>query len=149
MNRRPTDCVRDGEGLVLDFFGHVFDFRRSDEVCCVMIDAVPPGQGVHLHVHDAMDEHFYVLDGAFRFGLGDETMDAGPGDYLHAERGTPHGFRCVSKAPGRLLCVSLPGGFEEFCRAVLDAVRAKGMDPATLAAVAARFGTRFVGPVPE
>jgi mannose-6-phosphate isomerase-like protein (cupin superfamily) len=45
-----------------------------------------------LHVHHADDEAWYVLDGALRFRLGEQTFEAGPGGAVMAPKGTPHSY---------------------------------------------------------
>ncbi len=147
MNSCEFEHVKSGDRRVIDFFGHSMDFRRTDEECCIMIDTVPPGQGVPMHRHAGWGEFFYVLEGSFRFGLGDSVVKASPGDSLTAAAGTPHGFECAGEESGRLLCVSTPGGFEKFCEAVLEEM-GEGFDPAKFARIAARFDTEFLGPLP-
>ena len=45
-----------------------------------------------LHVHHGDDEAWYVLEGTLRFRLGEETVEAGPGDAVMAPKGTPHAY---------------------------------------------------------
>jgi mannose-6-phosphate isomerase-like protein (cupin superfamily) len=45
-----------------------------------------------LHVHHADDEAWYVLEGALRFRLGDEVIEAGPGEAVLARKGVPHAY---------------------------------------------------------
>ncbi len=45
-----------------------------------------------LHVHHADDEAWYVLEGALRFRIGDETYEAGPGAAVLAAKDTPHAY---------------------------------------------------------
>ncbi|BBL80550.1 hypothetical protein Rxycam_02005 [Rubrobacter xylanophilus DSM 9941] len=59
------------------------------------------------------DEGFYVLEGRFEFPLGEGTVEAGPGSFVHIPGGTVHTFRCVGTAPGRLLVTASPAGPHE------------------------------------
>ena len=62
-----------------------------------------------LHVHHADDEAWYVLDGALRFRLGDETYEAGPGGAVLAPKGTPHAYGNARRGePARYLLVMTP-----------------------------------------
>jgi mannose-6-phosphate isomerase-like protein (cupin superfamily) len=62
-----------------------------------------------LHVHHADDEAWYVLDGALRFRIGDDTFEAGPGSAALAPKGTPHTYGNASKGrPARYLLVMTP-----------------------------------------
>jgi mannose-6-phosphate isomerase-like protein (cupin superfamily) len=71
------------------------------------------GSGPPRHVHAEHDEMWYVLEGRFRFALGDREFDAGPGDVVVGPRGVPHTFRAET-ANSRLLDIYMPGGFERF-----------------------------------
>ena len=73
-----------------------------------------PGTGVPSHLHVAMEEIFYVLDGTFDFTVGSRLERLGPGSLTFVPRGTPHGFRNVGDRAGRLLDVHSPAGFEAF-----------------------------------
>jgi mannose-6-phosphate isomerase-like protein (cupin superfamily) len=45
-----------------------------------------------LHVHHTDDEAWYVLEGALRFRIGDETHEAGPGGAVLARKGVQHAY---------------------------------------------------------
>lgn len=57
------------------------------------------GHGPKPHTHP-YGEVFVVRSGSARFTVGDETVEAGPGDIVVAEPDEPHGF--VSVGPDRL-----------------------------------------------
>jgi len=59
-------------------------------VSLILADAAP-GDGPRLHRHE-YEEVFAVQAGSVRFTLGDETVDAAPGDVVVAPAGVPHGF---------------------------------------------------------
>jgi quercetin dioxygenase-like cupin family protein len=90
------------------------------------------------HLHRGFEESFFVLDGHFTFGLGDETVEADPGTYLVVPRGTAH---MITAGPGggRFLTLMVPGGLEEMFFELgslpADAVR----DPAARAAISERY----------
>jgi quercetin dioxygenase-like cupin family protein len=50
------------------------------------------GATTPLHIHHHADETFYVIDGRLTLAVGDERLDAGPGDFVLAPRGIPHAF---------------------------------------------------------
>ena len=58
-----------------------------------------------LHVHHDDDEAWYVLSGRLAFRLGDDEVDAGPGEAVCARRGVPHTFRNPGAEPARYLLV--------------------------------------------
>ena len=62
-----------------------------------------------LHVHHADDEAWYVLEGALRFRLGEEIVEAGAGAAVLAPKGTPHAYGNARRgAPVRYLLVMTP-----------------------------------------
>jgi mannose-6-phosphate isomerase-like protein (cupin superfamily) len=69
-----------------------------------------PGQGPALHRHP-YPETWVVRSGRALITAGDEETEAGPGDFVVVEPGTPHGFRNLG--PGRLeiVCIHASGRF--------------------------------------
>lgn len=104
-----------------------------------------PGEGPAEHVHHREHELWYVLDGEFRFLLGDTVIDQPTGGLAFGPRGTPHTFQNVGTTPGRLLVITAPAGFEEF---LLEYDRRAGdhNDTEALAAAAEAGGLDFTGP---
>lgn len=113
------------------------------------------GSAVPLHLNDRWDRGFYVLQGEYIFVVGDENISASPGAWVFVPRNTLHAWRCES-AEGRLLNVTVPGGFERFYREVGEGV----IDPThlpprrepeieSLSNVAAQHGITITGPPPS
>jgi mannose-6-phosphate isomerase-like protein (cupin superfamily) len=90
------------------------------------------------HLHRGFEESFYVLDGAFTFTIGEESVEATPGMYLLVPRETPHTISAADGG-GRFLTLMVPGGLEEmfFELGTLppNAIR----DPVARAAVSLRY----------
>lgn len=57
-----------------------------------------PGQGPSLHTHP-YSETFVIHEGSIRFTVGEQVIDAGPGDIVVVPPRTPHGFTNVGDAP--------------------------------------------------
>jgi len=77
-----------------------------------------------LHVHNADDEAWYVLEGVLRFRIGDETFEAGPCSGVLAPKGTPHSYGNARKGePARYLLVMTPR-----IRALVTALHEPGAD---------------------
>jgi mannose-6-phosphate isomerase-like protein (cupin superfamily) len=100
--------------------------EQSNGEVSVIETAPPPGAGPRLHAHD-FDEAFYVIEGTLTFQLGDEIVEAGPGDLAFAPRGVPHTFANLSDAPVRQLIVCTPAGFERYFARM--AAERQGVDP--------------------
>lgn len=59
----------------------------------VVENSVPAGYaGPPLHVHDRIDETFYVIEGELTFRLDDDVVTGGSGMTVHVPRGVPHTF---------------------------------------------------------
>jgi quercetin dioxygenase-like cupin family protein len=74
----------------------------------------PPGQGPPYHIHDALDEVIYVLDGTLRIRLADQVEEVTPGAFVFIPRGTPHTWEGRGDKPVRFLAVIAPAGLEAF-----------------------------------
>src|ERR1044072_8909221 len=70
----------------------VFKLRgtQTREAMSVFEAANAPTQGPPLHVHAALDELIYVIDGAIRVRLDDRVERAAAGACVFIPRGTPH-----------------------------------------------------------
>lgn len=106
---------------------------------------LPAGEGPPLHVHEREDEFFRVLSGRFSFRCGDEAVELEEGGCILLPRGMPHTFLALGEGENRLMCIVTPGGFEGFFP---DVDRERPATPEALAALAARYGVRFLPPEP-
>jgi len=66
------------------------------------------------HVHKDHDEVFIVLNGTFRFIVGDADTDAPHGSVILVPRGSSHGFTMGPGSSALLLVV--PSGLEDYFR---------------------------------
>jgi mannose-6-phosphate isomerase-like protein (cupin superfamily) len=112
-----------------------------------------------LHRHTREDEYSYVLEGRMGALLGDEVLEAGPGDLVLKPRGEWHTFWNAGEEPCRILEIISPAGFEGFFAELVDlggvaqaAPETLGalcqryaleMDPASIPGLIERFGVRF------
>ena len=81
---------------------------------------VPPGGGPPPHIHTREDEIFYVLEGEIEFLLGEETITAGPGDFVNVPRGTVHRFENTGAATAKLVLTFTPAGIEHWFADTLE-----------------------------
>lgn len=65
-----------------------------------------------LHVHTREDESNFILKGEILFTVGDKTIHAKAGDYIHLPKNVPHTFKLLTGTAETLLVIT-PGGFEE------------------------------------
>ncbi|MFE0461171.1 cupin domain-containing protein [Kitasatospora sp. NPDC058965] len=106
----------------------------------------PPAGGPPVHLHQGIDETFYVIEGAYEIQLGDRIHEAGPGTLLYGPRGIGHGFRNISDRPSRMLCISTPGGAETLFEGLAEILGHDGPpDRAAVAALVARHDIQYLG----
>lgn len=102
------------------------------------------GAGVPLHFHPAQDEMFYVLEGSYRFRVGDELFDLEAGDSVFLPRKIPHAWMLLSEKGTTHVLVQPAGELENFF------VKLKAIDhvptPEEVAKISEESGMRVVGP---
>src|SRR5690349_15841088 len=100
----------------------------------------PRALAAPLHLHTREDEYSFVLEGRMGALLGDDVVEAGPGDLVFKPRNQWHTFWNAGDEPCRILEIIAPAGFERFFQE-LDALGgALQADPAELAALNGRYG---------
>ena len=67
-----------------------------------------------MHTHEHEDEYSYVLSGRMGAQIGDEIVDAGPGELVVKPRGIPHAFWNSGDEETVLLELISPGGFANY-----------------------------------
>lgn len=92
-----------------------------------------------LHRHNREDEYSYVLEGRMGALLGDEVLEAGPGELVFKPRGEWHTFWNASEQPCRILEIIAPAGFERFFAELLDLGGVARADPETLGQLCERY----------
>jgi quercetin dioxygenase-like cupin family protein len=102
-----------------------------------------PGEGPPLHVHTREDETVYVLEGDFRWKLGDDLSETGPGSFVFIPRGLAHTWEVVGDRPGRALITFAPAGMEGFFDRLSSMTE---FDPEEFRAAAASHAMEVVGP---
>ncbi len=93
------------------------------------------------HLHDAMVDSFYVLDGTLTLQLDGRTAEAAPGSYALVPPGNAHTFSNPSTEPVRFLSLMAPAGFERY---MVEAAAAGPLDPAAMAEIASRYDFRAI-----
>ncbi len=108
-------------------FGGVFRFLLTEEESggssATMEILVPPGIGPDSHIHESEEEQFYVIEGELTYQVGEQTIHASSGDFIHIPRGTVHSFK-NGRLPAKLLAIFAPAGaekvFQEAGEAMVD-----------------------------
>lgn len=151
--------LRSGEGDALWFLGNLATIKTAGAHTRGALTVVeflnPAGFAPPVHRHLAEDEAFYILDGHAQFRCGEETFDAGPGDFVLLPVNRPHTFLVGPDQPLRALQITTPAGFEDFAAEVgrpateLRLPDPGPIDPAALGHAAGRHALEVVGPPPH
>src|SRR5262249_19506206 len=64
---------------------------------------LPVGSAPPLHVHDNLDDTWYILEGEMVVRCGDQEAVVGAGPWVSMPRGVPHAFRVVGDREARIL----------------------------------------------
>lgn len=125
-------AVKSGEGEARWWFGQLAEIKAEAadtggqftivEVTCA------PGFEAPLHVHHREDEAFWILDGEVTLYVGEQTIQAGPGDYAFGPRDVPHRYT-VGDAGCRMLFICTPAGFEALVRDMSEPAASRSVPP--------------------
>jgi mannose-6-phosphate isomerase-like protein (cupin superfamily) len=99
----------------------------------------PRALAAPLHRHNREDEYSYVIEGRMGALLGDDVLEAGPGDLVFKPRGEWHTFWNAGDEPCRILEIISPAGFERFFAELVDLGGVTQADPADLGALCERY----------
>jgi mannose-6-phosphate isomerase-like protein (cupin superfamily) len=80
---------------------------------CLIDMLIPAGGGPPPHRHD-FDEMFHVLDGTVEVTVRDATSRATTGQTVNIPANAPHRFHNPGDSTLRLLCLTAPGGLDEY-----------------------------------
>ena len=100
----------------------------------------PHALAAPLHLHTREDEYSYVLQGRMGALLGDDVVEAGPGDLVFKPRNQWHTFWNAGDEPCRILEIISPAGFELFFQELVDMGGVTQADPEALAQLNERYG---------
>jgi mannose-6-phosphate isomerase-like protein (cupin superfamily) len=132
----------EGKGGMISGIGVRFmiDGDETDQRFSLVEHPMPPRSlAAPLHRHLREDEYTYVLKGRVGALLGDEVLEAGPGDLVWKPRNQWHTFWNPGDEPASILEIISPAGFERFFEELLDLGGAFKAAPQALAELAARY----------
>jgi mannose-6-phosphate isomerase-like protein (cupin superfamily) len=100
----------------------------------------PRALAAPVHRHTREDEYSYVLQGRMGALLGDEVVEAGPGDLVFKPRDQWHTFWNAGDEPCRILEIISPAGFERFFQELSDLGGVLAAGPDAVAELSERYG---------
>ena len=87
----------------------VTEAESGGQIGMVVFYAKPnEGPGENALLEYKMTETFYVLEGTFRFFVGDNTYEGGPGTVVVNPPNVPHSFTNIGPAVGKILDIFTP-----------------------------------------
>jgi len=99
----------------------------------------PRALAAPLHRHTREDEYSYVVTGRMGALLGDEVLEAGPGDLVFKPRNQWHTFWNAGDEPCRILEIIAPAGFERFFAELVELGGVAQADPQVVGELCARY----------
>lgn len=100
----------------------------------------PRALAAPLHRHTREDEYSFVLEGRMGGLLGDDVVEAGPGDLVFKPRNEWHTFWNAGEEPCRILEIIAPAGFEHFFEELVDLGGVLNASEQELATLNDRYG---------
>ena len=100
----------------------------------------PRALAAPLHRHTREDEYSFVLEGRMGALLGDEVVEAGPGNLVFKPRDQWHTFWNAGDEPCRILEIIAPAGFEDFFHELSGMGGVTQADEQALAELNDRYG---------
>jgi quercetin dioxygenase-like cupin family protein len=144
MQSAVRNVLGPGEGEVVHLYAlgvrFMIDAETTGGAFSLVEHPLPPrGLGAPLHTHRNEDEYSYVLEGRIGVQLGDEVLEAGPGELVFKPRGVAHAFWNAGEEPARLLELISPAGFENYFRELAPLLGAPEQDEAAIREVVDRY----------
>ena len=144
MHTAPTRVVKPADGKA-GFLGSIgVRFMLDGEASDGGFALVEHPMSAHalaapLHKHAREDEYSFVLEGRMGALLGDDVLEAGPGDLVFKPRNEWHTFWNAGDAPCRILEIIAPAGFERFFAELVDMGGVAQASPETLGGLCQRY----------
>jgi mannose-6-phosphate isomerase-like protein (cupin superfamily) len=118
----------------------MIDGEEAGERFSLVEHPMPPrALAAPLHRHNREDEYSYVLEGRMGALLGDDVLEAGPGDLVFKPRNEWHTFWNAGEEPARILEIISPAGFERFFEELVEMGGVAQADPEEMAALCGRY----------
>jgi mannose-6-phosphate isomerase-like protein (cupin superfamily) len=104
-----------------------------------------PGFDTGLHVHERLEETWFVLSGELEFRVGDEAFTAGAGATVFVPPHVPHAFANRGREDARFLLTLSPPGHDRYFDELAEILAADGPpDPEMIANLRDRYDTRQI-----
>jgi quercetin dioxygenase-like cupin family protein len=137
-----------GEGRSVSLRGTRVQFKvesdRANGASLTEWEALP-GFDTGLHVHERLEETWYVLDGELEFRVDGETFVAAAGATVFVPPQSAHGFANRTDRPARFLLTMSPPGHDRYFDELAEILEGDGPPAAeAIAELRRRYDTRQI-----
>src|SRR3954453_13403293 len=137
-----------GQGRTADLANlgnrYMIDSAQTDGRFALIEHTIAPRKlAAPMHVHEREDEYSFILSGRMGAQIGDEVVEAGPGELVFKPRGIWHAFWSASDEEAHVLELISPGDFAGYFEEIAPLVAAEQPDFAKLGEVQARYALRM------
>jgi mannose-6-phosphate isomerase-like protein (cupin superfamily) len=144
MTTSTSIKLASGEGRTADLATlgnrYMIDVAQTDGRFALIEHTIPPrALAAPMHVHEREDEYSFVLSGRMGAQVGDEVVEAGPGELVFKPRGIWHAFWSASDEETHVLELISPGEFAHYFEEIAPLLSAEQPDFEKLGAVQARY----------
>ena len=143
-----TDLVRlsagEGDFVSLRGTGVTFKVKSGQADGASLTEwVVAPGFDTGLHVHDRLEETWYVLHGELEFRLGEEIFNAPSGACVFVPPQLPHAFANRRQEPAKFLLMTSPPTHDRYFVELAEILARTGPpDSEAIAALRAKYDTQ-------
>lgn len=142
---REGVLLEPGDGRSLSLRGTEVRFKvESDQAAGASWTewTAAPGFDTGLHVHERLEETWYILDGEIEFHVGEEIFRAVAGACVFVPPFTPHAFANRGDAAARFLLVMSPSGHDRYFDELAEILSVEGPpDSKAIAELRRRYDT--------
>jgi quercetin dioxygenase-like cupin family protein len=140
--------VEPGQGRSVSLRGTEVRFTvestDANGASCTEWDAAP-GFDTGLHVHERLEETWYVLEGELEFRLGEETFTATPGATVFVPPRVAHAFANRTDGTARFLLILSPPGHDRYFDELAEILAVEGPpDSDAIAELRRRYDTEQI-----
>lgn len=118
--------------------------KDTDNALSVFVYSSTEKIGPSLHMHLHQDEFFYVVEGTYRFVVGEETLELNVGDTIFLPRKVPHTWIQLTDKGKLFYAVQPAGTLEDFFIELNDLKKPLTEEEAK--AVHEKHGMKLLGP---
>ena len=138
--------VNPGQDETVSLRGTEVTFKvRSEQAAGASLTkwAAAPGFDTGLHLHERLEETWYVLDGELEFRLGEDTLQAGAGTCVFVPPGIAHAFANRTGKTARFLLIMSPPTHDRYFVELAEILARSGPpDSEAIATLRTRYDTR-------